>query len=450
MLLLALAACAATVPASHAQTTSLATGDVRCAAAGGGFDRESKHVGPSPTSEQVKCVTRGTGLNASSEANASLERREGQRETVSTEVDAASTVSFLVAAGSAIAGLTYDLLIASRRAPPRRVDVVPVTVQGSARSLALVIGDPSEGLAGAEAFARLFITQGNERLWALDSITRANTHGPNDSTGSWSDLEQDIEVRIGPAAAPVLVTVNASCRASARNLAASCSAFADPDFAFDQVAFDALSAAQGLPSFHLDEFFAFEFPPNMQALPGPGPEPGPGPGPEPGPAPVPAPPAWLLVGLGLAAVASAAPGAPREIAIVIVEIAAVSLVAVERRPSTDYTCTRAPLTPTLSLLPSRPGGAGGRERELFRSLAPGRGRGQGEGAVGRRTRVDEEIRLAAPPRTQARVGVTARDVVTEIDCAPFLDAPIETAHRAARKPARRSFSEWSERDPVPF
>jgi hypothetical protein len=54
---------------------------------------------------------------------------------------------------------------------------------------------------------------------------------------------------------------------------AECSALADPAFQFDQAAFDAEMAAQGLPSFSLSEYYSFVYSPNLIPAPTPTPEP---------------------------------------------------------------------------------------------------------------------------------------------------------------------------------
>src|SRR5262249_13935606 len=45
------------------------------------------------------------------------------------------------------------------------------------------------------------------------------------------------------------------------------SARADPIFAFDQAAFDEQATASGFPTFPLDQFFSFEFSPDLFDLP---------------------------------------------------------------------------------------------------------------------------------------------------------------------------------------
>jgi len=53
----------------------------------------------------------------------------------------------------------------------------------------------------------------------------------------------------------------------------SCTALADPTFAFDQETFDATNDALGLPSFRLEDYYTFEFSPNLILSVGAVPEP---------------------------------------------------------------------------------------------------------------------------------------------------------------------------------
>lgn len=68
------------------------------------------------------------------------------------------------------------------------------------------------------------------------------------------------------------VSVIAACSA-AGDPGAYCQAVADPLFQFDQAAFDAELAKQGLPSFSLSEYYSFAYSPNLIPAPAPTPEP---------------------------------------------------------------------------------------------------------------------------------------------------------------------------------
>ena len=73
---------------------------------------------------------------------------------------------------------------------------------------------------------------------------------------------------------PYFVHLSIGCGASSGTVGSSrCESEADPMFAFDQEAFDAISAEQGLPSFRLDDYYEFQFSPNMTGPSEPGPNP---------------------------------------------------------------------------------------------------------------------------------------------------------------------------------
>jgi hypothetical protein len=181
--------------------------------------------------------------------------------------------------------VSYWAVIGTVNAPPRSVDDLPVIASAFAGARADTTFD---GGATAQAFVDVRDELGAKLLFHIFAgVTRLPfDNSPRDSVNIDKSLPLDDFLAPGRL---VLVQVNAGCDGiSGTTGTFSCTAAADPTFAFDQARFDVMSAALGVPSFRLADYFTFEFSPNVLAPP------------EPAPNPVPLPPAVVLFATGLA------------------------------------------------------------------------------------------------------------------------------------------------------
>ena len=124
-------------------------------------------------------------------------------------------------------------------------------------------------MATAQAFVDLKDDRTNKLIFHV--FAGVNGFGPGEDH---ADIREKINLEPGRI---FNLHVEADCQGNSGTLGTfSCNARADPTFTFDQEAFDAINAAQGLPSFHLADFFEFQFSPNVNVPPEPSPTPEPG------------------------------------------------------------------------------------------------------------------------------------------------------------------------------
>lgn len=203
----------------------------------------------------------------------------GTRPGVVVEGEATTSDPFPRVSASMQGQLNYQVAVEQLRAIPVHV-ALPVTLDITVAGLV----DATTSTSSADAFARI-------RSAVLVSEDEAHARFGRET----DDFFRTYSVAVFPGIV-FDVELLAGCFAIATeaNPLSRCFALADPLFEFDQVAFDQLAAARGVPSFPLADFYAFQFSPGLVGDSPPAP---------PGqPVGIPAPATPLLALGGLAAI----------------------------------------------------------------------------------------------------------------------------------------------------
>jgi hypothetical protein len=112
----------------------------------------------------------------------------------------------------------------------------------------------NNGVAAAQAFVDLKDDRTDKLIFHV--FAGVNSFGPGKDHAS---IREKVNLKPGRI---VNIHAEGTCQGNSGTLGTfECFARADPTFTFDQEAFDAINAAQGLPSFQLADFFEFQFSP---------------------------------------------------------------------------------------------------------------------------------------------------------------------------------------------
>jgi hypothetical protein len=162
--------------------------------------------------------------------------------------------------------------ITDLRTPPRKVTDFPIRVHAVASTKVRLTLDEHSMNGYVRASGHVFLYQTD----ATDKLLEINAFSAQSRTGFVGDQRLTLtkSVRFLRESGPLTIFELAKCEGFLeRNDTLYCEARADPAFIFDQEEFDAMSAANGLPSFRLEDYFALEFSPNLVEAPAVVPEP---------------------------------------------------------------------------------------------------------------------------------------------------------------------------------